>query len=311
MEAIQQIADSVTAFILGHKLNFGLFTGLVVGELILLRMIKRAWWNSELAPNIISSIIGISIDILIGTSIVFVFLYIYEHYRLFTVPMSLLGIAYVFFVVEFVGFLQHWAYHKVGILWALHSVHHSGTEMNIAVATRSLWGLSLLLPMQMILVPLLGASLAHLGVFLVFRIIYAYTLHTDAIPRLGWLDGIINTPSNHRVHHGRQVKYLDRNYSNGILLFDRFFGTYQREEEVPDYGLVEQVGSRNPLVFQTAGLRDLFRKVAAAPNLRSKIGYLIMPPGWSHDGNHRTAEAMRAREREAGELAASPSQAVG
>ena len=113
---------------------------------------------------------------------------------------------------------------------------------------------------------------------------------------LGALEYLLVTPSNHRAHHGRQPKYLDRNYGQTLIVFDQLFGTFQREQEAPSYGLVTPDPERNVLKFQVAGIRGLYAKIRSAPSFGARIGYLLRPPGWSHNGQHETAEALRARD---------------
>jgi sterol desaturase/sphingolipid hydroxylase (fatty acid hydroxylase superfamily) len=118
--------------------------------------------------------------------------------------------------------------------------------------------------------------------------------HTRLVRRMGWLDEILCTPSNHRVHHGIDAKYLDRNYGQTLLIWDRLFGTFQREEEEPTYGLVKQQESDRIWDIQTAGPRWLWDQLKSAPTWQVRWHYLVRPPGWRHDGCHQTAEAIRA-----------------
>lgn len=260
-------------------------------ERLICLVTKASWTNGDAWSNFTIMFVGIFIDVGAGSVYVMVYTWCFDHLRLFEVDKSLIGLTYAFVVVELISFLQHWMYHRVGILWAMHSVHHSSSEMNISVANRSLWGLSAAVPFQMITLPLLGLSLPVAGIFSTFHIIWGYLEHTQFIPKLGFLDSFINTASNHRVHHGTQPKYLDRNFSQGIILFDRLFGTYQREEEKPAYGLVHPVESRNPLVIQVAGFRALFRKMSKA-TVGDKLRYLYKPPEWSHEDVREADEAL-------------------
>ncbi|UYN94202.1 MAG: sterol desaturase family protein [Enhydrobacter sp.] len=131
---------------------------------------------------------------------------------------------------------------------------------------------------------------------LFLNLIYQFWLHTDWIPKLGWLEYVINTPSAHRVHHARNPEYLDANFGGVLILFDRLFGTYIEERaDVPcDYGLVSpKVTSHNPLVVNLAPFVSLAKDLAAARSPRDVWMYLFGPPGWRPDGNGLTTAELR------------------
>ena len=125
-------------------------------------------------------------------------------------------------------------------------------------------------------------------------LIYQFWIHTEAIGKLWWpIEWIFNTPSHHRVHHGSDIKYLDRNHGGILIIWDRLFGTFQEEEERPTYGLVHNINTFNPIRIATHEWADLFRDAWAAPNWRSRLGYVFGPPGWSHDGSRSTSQQLR------------------
>jgi hypothetical protein len=124
------------------------------------------------------------------------------------------------------------------------------------------------------------------------------------MPKLGWLEKVINTPSLHRVHHAANLEYLDGNYGGVLIIFDRMFGTYIEErDDIPvRYGLVHPMTSNNFFVVEFDQLIGLLKDLAKAKNIRSFLGYLSMPPGWSPDGNGTTTEELRAQKRKESEL---------
>jgi hypothetical protein len=121
--------------------------------------------------------------------------------------------------------------------------------------------------------------------------------HSRFIPKLGLLEEFVATPANHRVHHGTEAKYIDRNYSQVLIVWDRLFGTFQREEETPRFGLVKPLREYHPLKTQVSGLAWLAARIVTAPRLEDKLRYLWKPPEWSHDG--RCPECPRYRLAEA------------
>ena len=109
-------------------------------------------------------------------------------------------------------------------------------------------------------------------------LIYQFWLHTEWIDRLGPLEWIFNTPSHHRVHHGRNVEYLDKNYGGILIVWDRLFGSFAEEKEKVVYGLTDQIRSINPLVVFFHGFTRLARQAWSAPGLRKKLDCLVRPP---------------------------------
>lgn len=272
------------------KITLGVFITLVVVEQVVIA-IQRRPTHGELLPNLATTLVNMLVDVWAGGFFLLGYTLVFDHLRLLTVPETVVGYVYAFVVIELITYLQHWMYHRIGLLWAMHSVHHSGRELNVAVTNRSLWAISLFIPM-MLFIPLLGISIAQFALIGIPRTLWAFLLHSELVPRLGILDRWLNTPSNHRVHHGRQPKYLDRNYSQGFILFDRIFGTYQAEEERPDYGLVNQVETRNPLKFQIAGFHHLYKSMRSADRWSDRLSYLYKPPGWSHADAHTTSKSL-------------------
>ena len=176
------------------------------------------------------------------------YILIFERFRLTTLDTgSWAHWAVAFLGLDFFYYWFHRASHEVNFLWAAHIVHHQSEEYNLSVALR-----------QSAVQQFLGAPfywpLAFLGVppmmFLAldaFDTLYQFWIHTRTIGRLGFLDAVLNTPSNHRVHHGSNAKYIDRNHGGVLIVWDRLFGTYQREEEEPAYGVTRPLANWNPL----------------------------------------------------------------
>jgi len=124
-------------------------------------------------------------------------------------------------------------------------------------------------------------------------LIYQFWLHTETIKKMGLLESFMNTPSHHRVHHGTQIEYLDRNHAGIFIIWDKMFGTFEKESIKATYGLTTQIHSYNPIKIAFHEYVDLFRDVKKAPGLMNKIKYILMPPGWSHDGSTKTAIQLR------------------
>jgi sterol desaturase/sphingolipid hydroxylase (fatty acid hydroxylase superfamily) len=217
------------------------------------------------------------------TLVVFQFRWVAEH-RLFDIQMDAWWKTLLLFLTaDFFYYWQHRLSHEIRWFWATHSVHHSAEQLTVMANYRHGWtgaatGIALLyLPVVFIGFPP-NAALKMLG----FIILYQVWVHTELIGRLGWLDLVFNTPSNHRVHHARNEEYLDRNYGGVLMIFDRIFGTYVPEDDKIkiEYGLLGHKGSHNPFVLAFREWGYILRDVKKAKNGRERWGYLIGKPGW-------------------------------
>jgi sterol desaturase/sphingolipid hydroxylase (fatty acid hydroxylase superfamily) len=190
----------------------------------------------------------------------------------------------------------HRIHHEVRLLWACHVNHHSSQHYNLSTALRQPLLTPLTGPIFWAPLPLLGFPPWMILTAQAWSLLYQFWLHTEAIDRLGVLEEFMNTPSHHRVHHGKNVPYLDKNHGGIFIIWDRLFGTFAREEVAVVYGLTKDIDSFNPLVIGFHEFGAIGRDVARAPTLAAKLGYVFAPPGWSHDGSTQTAtELQRGR----------------
>jgi sterol desaturase/sphingolipid hydroxylase (fatty acid hydroxylase superfamily) len=187
-------------------------------------------------------------------------------------------------LVDFCYYWDHRAGHRVRAYWAIsHSVHHSSWQYDQTTAFRISFVDGFLSPWFYVPVVLMGFD--PLLVAGCFGLILAYQqwLHTESVGRLGWLDAVINTPSNHRVHHATQPQYIDRNYGAVLMVWDQCFGTYAREVEPPQYGLTEQINSAHPWRVHAAEARKLWQDLATASDWATRWQLIWRPPGWRPD----------------------------
>lgn len=183
-------------------------------------------------------------------------------------------------LVDLLYYVDHRCGHRVRAYWAIsHSVHHSSPLYNQTTGIRvsfvdgflSIW----------FYLPAILAGFSPLMVGACFGLIIAYQqwLHTDVIDRLGWFDLVFNSPSNHRVHHGIEPDYIDKNYGAILIVWDRLFGTYAAERQTPTYGLTEPINSINPVTVHFAEAGNLWRDLVAEPSWRVRWRLLLGPPG--------------------------------
>jgi sterol desaturase/sphingolipid hydroxylase (fatty acid hydroxylase superfamily) len=227
-----------------------------------------------------------------------VFVWAYGH-RLQDIELSgPVAVGLLFIGQEFCYYWYHRAAHRVRWFWASHSVHHSPNQLNLSAAYRL--GLTgRLAGAGLFYTPLvwLGFPPGVVAATLSVNLLYQFWLHVTWIPKLGFLEGIFNTPSAHRVHHASNLDYLDANYGGVLVIFDRLFGTYVAERpELPCvYGLVEPETSYNPFKVEFRAWFALLKDLKQAPSLRAAMGVLLMPPGWQPNGSGETTEELRAR----------------
>ncbi|MEM9705647.1 MAG: sterol desaturase family protein [Pseudomonadota bacterium] len=182
---------------------------------------------------------------------------------------------------DFVYYWEHRISHQVRVFWTQHAVHHSSRFMNASVAVR--FG-----PLEGVVSALFHLPLVFLGippalVFFGIIVVLAYQtwIHTELIGKLGVFDEFLNTPANHRVHHGCDDKYIDKNYGGILIIWDRLFGTFQREEERPKYGLKRDFKSVNPLEVWFSELPQFFKDLKGARSFGEVWMYLFARPGWA------------------------------
>lgn len=184
-------------------------------------------------------------------------------------------------LVDFLYYWDHRAAHRVRAYWAIgHSVHHSSWQYDQTTAFRISFVDGFISPWFYLPAVLLGFHPMLVVACLGLVLAYQQWLHTESVGRLGWLDGIFNTPSNHRAHHAVQPQYIDRNYGAVLIVWDRLFGTYVREDEAPVYGLTEQIGSAHPWRVHAAEALKLWRDLRRTPRWRDRWRMLWHPPGW-------------------------------
>jgi alkylglycerol monooxygenase len=210
-----------------------------------------------------------------------VYIWLYANVRLFDLAADswiVFGVCFV--AVDFLYYWFHRMSHEVGAFWAAHSVHHQSEEYNLTVALRQgafqgFFSWVFYLPLAV-----LGFSPAVFVPCSALNTLYQFWIHTRLIDRLGPIEWIFNTPSHHRVHHGRNPRYIDRNHAGVFIIWDRMFGTFVPETDEPVYGIVKPLGSVNPLWANFAGWADLAHVSRQARTAGDRLRPFISAPGW-------------------------------
>lgn len=206
---------------------------------------------------------------------------LYEHFRIWSVEPSVWSWAMLFIGVDFCYYWFHRLSHEINAIWATHIVHHQSEEYNLTVALRQSWFQSLFSNLFYLPLALIGFDPTTTITVIAFNTLYQFWIHTELIRKMPrWFEYMFNTPSHHRVHHGSNPVYIDKNHGGTLIIWDRLFGTFAAEQEPVVYGITTPLRSWNPLWANVHYWRDLFRLSAAAPNFSEAIKVFWAAPGW-------------------------------
>jgi len=247
---------------------------------------------SNLSQGIGSQLVGIFLKAITF----FGYLYIYEHWKFYTFPNTIWTWLLLFFGVDFFYYWFHRKSHQINALWAAHIVHHQSEEYNLTVALRQSWFQSAF--SWVFYLPLAFAGFDPIMFLTVsaFNTLYQFWIHTRTIGRMGPLEWFLNTPSHHRVHHGSNPKYIDKNHAGTLIIWDRMFGTFQEEEEDVVYGITKPLASWNPVWANVHYWVDLYSSSRNAHNISDKIKVFINAPGWFPE-NQEGIEQVKQTQR--------------
>ena len=220
---------------------------------------RTSYTVPDVASNVFILVTGLLSRFLMAGWVVFM-LAIFHEFALFHFPGNAVGFIGSFLLADFLYYWQHRLKHRNRFFWAFHIVHHSSDRLNFTTGFRLSWFDPLIKPFLYAPAVIIGAHPSAILWSLVLNLLFQFWVHNQNIGRLGFLEGIINTPSSHRVHHGCNASYLDRNFGGVLMIWDRFFGTYVPETIEPDFGVTGQFVGHNPLRIQFQGFAELFRK---------------------------------------------------
>ncbi|XP_069769856.1 alkylglycerol monooxygenase isoform X2 [Narcine bancroftii] len=208
------------------------------------------------------------------------YIYIWENFRIYVLPWDSLWTWWLAFLgVDFAYYWIHRMSHEVNIMWAAHQVHHSSEDYNLSTALRQSvlqkyfsWIFNL--PMALFIPPSIHA------VHLQFNLLYQFWIHTEIIGNLGPLELMLNTPSHHRVHHGRNLYCIDKNYGGTLIIWDRIFGTFEPENKKVIYGLTHPINTFEPLWTQFHHFIYIWKTFWTTSGINNKIFVIFKGPGW-------------------------------
>lgn len=209
---------------------------------------------------------------------------IFDNWALFHQDVSITSFFLCLFLFDFLFYWAHRWGHEVNFFWGAHVVHHSSEEYNLSVALRQPWFHNLIAFFIFLPIPFFGFDPTVFLMAGALHTLYQFWIHTKAIPKL-WkpIEFLFNTASHHRVHHGRDPKYIDKNHGGVFIIWDRLFGTFQEEEEEPTYGITTPIKSWNPTWANVHYYVDMFKQAAQMRSLKDKLKLIFAKPGWLPD----------------------------
>lgn len=262
---------------------------------------RKAYTLKDTINNVYLMLLNTGIDVAFRVVYVGILGYFFQHAML----TWKYGAAYWVMLLLAEDFMYYWLHrfdHEIRLFWAVHVTHHSSQQLNFSIGFRS----SVFEPLYRFIyfIPLAWLGFKPLDIVFMYSAtqIWGTLVHTEIVNKLGWLEYILVTPSHHRVHHASNAKYLDKNMGMFLIVWDKLFGTFQAELPASayqpiKYGLTKNIEDINPgnLVFHE--WKQIWQDVSREDlTIQEKIGYVLGPPGWSHDGSRMTSEEMRAAE---------------
>lgn len=265
-------------------LSIPIFFLLMGIELLIERISHRKLYRlndsvANLSCGITSQLSGLFMRILaIG-----VYEILYINFHLFTLEKNWLYWLGLFLLADLAYYWAHRVSHEINVFWGGHVVHHQSEEYNLSVALRQssfqvVWTFAFSLPLALI-----GFETLDFALMSALITLYQFWIHTELIDKMGWFEILFNTPSHHRVHHGRNPKYIDKNHAGTLIIWDKLFGTFQKEEERPTYGITKPVNSWNPIWANFSHYADMGKDLKRITKWSDKIRYLFKKPGWLPD----------------------------
>lgn len=270
------------------------FILLLIAEAVFSAWDQRGLFEAKDTFSSLAMGIGNVLVNLLAKGWVFLALTFVYQFRIFDIGYIWWAWVLLFFAEDLTYYWFHRISHESRFFWASHVVHHSSQKYNLGTALRQTWTGPFMSFIFWLWLPLIGFPPLMVMTMMAISLIYQFWIHTETIDKLGPLEWVFNTPSHHRVHHASNIKYLDRNHAGVLIIWDRLFGTFVKEEERPVYGLTKNINTYNPVKIAFHEWQDMLRDVRRAKTNGDRLRYLFKPPGWSPDGSTKTSDELRA-----------------
>ena len=273
------------------------FIILILLEIVLtMRLHKKSYELKDSLASISMGLGNVAVGLITKGMILGVFTLTYA-ISVFEVPISWWSWIVLFFLEDLSYYWMHRVSHRSKFFWASHVVHHSSQRYNLSTALRQTWTGPFFTFVFWLWLPLIGFHPLMVMTQMSISLLYQFWIHTETVSRMPrWFEGVFNTPSHHRVHHAVNPRYLDRNHAGILIIWDRMFGTFEEEsaDNPPIYGLTTNIDTYNLFYIAFHEWRDMLSNffMRGIP-LKDRIGYLVHPPGWKHDGTGLLSEDIR------------------
>ncbi len=256
---------------------------LLIGiELLISRMRKLSYYRYHDSITNLSCGIGSQVaGIFLKTATIFGYKYLFEHYALFSIPTNAVTFILLFLGVDFFYYWFHRLAHEISVLWGSHVVHHQSEEYNLTVALRQAWLQGAFSWVFYLPLAVIGFSTESFILMASINTLYQFWIHTKMIGKMwGPFELVFNTPSHHRVHHGVNPQYIDKNHGGSLIIWDRLFNTFEPEQEEVVYGITTQPKSWNPIWLNFEYWIDLFKDAFRVSRITDGIKMFLKMPGW-------------------------------
>lgn len=230
--------------------------------------------------NIAIALLYSLINTTVGYGVAFAGLRFFNQFSLWHIATNVWTIVLAIAIADFLYYWQHRTEHYIRFFWAYHNVHHSSTDYNLTVAARLSWVEVCFLWVFYIPMTLIGFDVLQIFIAIEITTIYQIWIHTQKIGRLGFLEKIVNTPALHRVHHGSNPNYIDRNFGAILMIWDRLFGTYQIENEPVIYGLTENINTNNPIKINAIEYQRMGKYISQSRSLKEILYSIFGSLSW-------------------------------
>ncbi|MFT7330476.1 MAG: sterol desaturase/sphingolipid hydroxylase (fatty acid hydroxylase superfamily) [Roseivirga sp.] len=268
----------------------------ILEGLIIAKHAPKTYSVKDAITSITMGLGNVLIGFIAKVIVLLILTYIWYNYRIFTIPFAWWSWFLIFILDDFAYYWNHRIGHRSRLFWASHIIHHSSEKYNLSTALRQTWTGGLYTFIFWTWIALLGFHPLMILTQMSVSLIYQYWIHTELIKKMPrWFESVFNTPSHHRVHHGSNPLYLDKNMAGILIIWDKMFDTFQPEleEEKVIYGLTANINTFNPLKIAFNEWITLFKDVyTTKTSFINKLKYLLKPPGWRHDGTGRLSEDM-------------------
>lgn len=256
---------------------------LIIEAVVAAAMRRDLYEVKDTAASITMGLGNLAVE-LVSKAIQFSVLIFLHRFAIFHIGYQWWAWILVFFGDEISYYWFHRTSHECRLFWASHVVHHSSQRYNLSTALRQTWTGSFISFIFWLWLPVIGFAPVMIMTQKAISLLYQFWIHTELVRSLGPLEGVLNTPSHHRVHHGSNPRYIDRNHGGTLIIWDKIFGTYEPEDpaDPPRYGLTKNISTYNPVRIAFHEFADMFRDVWRAPGWSNKIRYVFGRPGWNH-----------------------------